>query len=114
MKIFALLVLLIFIKTFTCFSHPKRENFKKLQTFVSDLVFNELQAHPEMQSIAIVEYKNDFPPEFGEELIKLLPEDISKVIIRPENHWFHNSTLRLTKSSMVIYIVDKIDSVSFF
>jgi hypothetical protein len=61
-----------------------------------------------MRTIALIELENNFPQEFSSEILKCLPENVSKVISTHPGNFLMN----LTKLSLIIYVVDKIDEVS--
>lgn len=88
------------------------KKFDFLRDFVCNTTKNELERHPEIQTIAMVELKNNFPLKFSREILKCLPDNVAKVILKPHNNFNGNSTISLPKSSIVIFIADDVKEVS--
>lgn len=83
-----------------------RHNFSLLLDFACAIAKDEFNKNPEMRTIGVVELKNKFPPQFSREVLKCLPQDVSKVILNPHTHYNKNKTLILPKESMIIYVAD--------
>jgi hypothetical protein len=110
LPLFSLLLSLLFN-----FSHSKiihKNNFSLLRDFTCAVAKDELEKHPEMRTIAIIELENNFPPTFSREILKCLPDDVAKILMQPINNIHKNNTIFLPKESMVIFVADKIEKVS--
>jgi hypothetical protein len=90
-----------------------RKNFSRIRDFTCAVAKDVLVKHPEMQTIALVELENNFPKCFTREILKCLPEDVAKVVMMPfkivTGTYFSSP---LSKSSMVIFVVDHTENVS--
>ncbi len=95
------------------FLPQNRENFSLLRDLSCAVAVDELAKHPEMRTIALVELQSDFPETFSREILKCLPPEVAKVILKPYKLLLENVTksLVLTKETMVIYVADKIERV---
>ena len=62
-----------------------RQDFSLLLNFTCGAAKDELEKHPEMQTIAMVELENNFPREFSREIQKCLPKEVAVININP--HW---------------------------
>lgn len=89
----------------------RRLNYELLSNFVCAVAKDEFEKHPEMRTIALTELENNFPSNFSRQILKCLPNQVAKVIINPHSHFDYNSTLMLSKESMIIYVADKIEKV---
>lgn len=107
-----ILVILIVFNTVQCQNAPDKD-FSLLQDFVCAAANDEHHKNPLMQTIAMVELENEFPPGFSRGILKCLPPDVAKVILNPHVFERYNITMQLTKSSMIIYVADKMDKVNF-
>jgi hypothetical protein len=93
------------------FSFSKNQRFSLLRDFTCAVAKDELQIHPDVQTIAMIELENNFPPQFRGEILKCLPDGVAKVNIVPHTYLNPRSKFKLSKHSMVIYIADKIEKV---
>lgn len=89
----------------------RRHNFELLSSFTCAVVNDELEKHPEMRTIAMVELKNDFPSNFSREISKCLPNFVAKMIMNPHDNFNESCTFMFPKESMIIYIADAIEKV---
>ncbi len=87
-------------------------NFSLIRDLTCLVAKDELEKHPEMRTIALVEVTHDFPPEFTSEILKCLPDQVSKIILKPHSHVSWNTSIILSKESMIIYVVDDFNHVS--
>jgi hypothetical protein len=92
-------------------NRQKHSNFSLLINFTCAVAKDELEKHPEMRTIALIELENNFKPNFSREILKCLPGDVAKVVIMPHSHAYGNSTVLLEKSALIIYVADKIQKV---
>lgn len=95
-------------------SISKKKTFQLLRNFTCAVVKDELEKHPEMQTIAMIELENNFPSNFSREILKCLPDEVAKVVMMPHTHVFRNNTIKLTKESMIIYVADRIEGRDSF
>lgn len=77
------IILIIFtLKPFNvCMENIKTKDFSLLRDFTCEIVKDELEKHPEMRTVVMIEIQNDFPHSFSRELLKCLPEYLTKLII---------------------------------
>ncbi len=108
-----LLHLLSFSCAFKDFLTIQNQNFSQLRDFACAAAEDELKKHPEMRTIALVEFENDFPSTFSAEILKCLPRDVSKIIFFPYIQKEGFNPIRIPKESMLIYVADKIEEVNF-
>ncbi len=107
---------------------PQSQNFSLLRDLTCAVAADEFAKHPEMRSILLVEQKNDFPKTFSAEILKCLPREVNKVILRPlrlvldklieiqGKQWvtkFHFDHLlrKIPKESLVILVSDEVEKV---
>ena len=110
LKIILALSVLNFLRAQNHFFATDFQNFSFLRDFSCAVAKDELEKHPEMRTIALIELKNYFPSGFSEEIIKCLPENVGK-IVSSDSDVFHHSSFSLPKESMVFYVVDEIEKV---
>lgn len=84
-----------------------RKHFSLLRDFTCDVAKDELEKHPEMRTIAVIELEHNFPSSFSREVLQCLPADVAKVMLDPHL----NYSLILPKETLVIYIADKVEWV---
>lgn len=84
-------------------------NYSRLVNFSCEVARDELEKHPEMRTIALIELKNNFPKKFSRDILNCLPERVSKVIMSPNDK--RNNRISLPKTSMVIYVADNVEKV---
>lgn len=87
------------------------KDFSLLRDLTCEFAKDELEKHPEMNTIALIELENNFPHKFSSEVLKCLPNYVTKVIMNPHTHASGNSTILLSKSALIIYIADKVEEV---
>lgn len=85
-----------------------RQNFTLLCDFICAVVKDELDKNQEMQTVGFVELENDFPSDFSRKMLKCMPHNVSKLILNPHDHFYRNTTMKLTKQTMVIYVANKV------
>jgi hypothetical protein len=112
-KVITLFSLIFFLHFSQSFNYHKN-NFSFLRNFTCAVAKDELEKHPEMRTIAMIELENNFPPTFSREILKCLPDGVAKILMKPHTNYFENNTVTLPKESMVIFVADKIHKVSFF
>ena len=113
-----LLHLLSFSCAFKDFLTIQNQNFSQLRDFACAAAEDELKKHPEMKTIALVEFENDFPSTFSAEILKCLPRDVLKIIFAPYTYYTRKEikhfSLILPKESLLIYVADKVQEVILF
>lgn len=78
-----------------------------LVDFTCAVARDELKNYPEMTTIAVIELENNFTLNFISEILRCLPNNVSKIISTQQN----NLSVSLTKSSLIIYVADVIEKV---
>lgn len=107
------LLRILLILTFLSEIYSKNISQKNLlKDFTCVVVKDELDKNPEMQTIVLIELENNFPLNFNREILKCLPQNVAKIVLKPHIDFYRNKTFSLSKSSMVIYVADKIRKVS--
>lgn len=98
----------IFLRfSFSTFINAEFPNFSLLRDFTCAVGKDELKNHPELQTIKLIELENDFPSNFSDEILKCLPDDVTKLVIRTNQ----NGTFNTTKNMMVVYIASCVRKV---
>jgi hypothetical protein len=87
-------------------SRHKNKNFQLLRDFTCAAARDELEKHPEMRTIAMIELENNFPPNFCREILKCLPDDVTKIVMNFQVDDFENKIIFMPKESIIIYVVD--------
>lgn len=119
---------ILFIKISACSQYAENilqkdhQNFTFLSDVTCAIAKDELEKHPEMQTIALIELQNNFTL-LSREIFKCLPADVAKLSIMPHTPYvtkelrtfaYHNLTLMLPKQSLIIYVTDKVEPVRKF
>lgn len=66
-----------------------------------------------MQTIAFFEGKNNVPKSFCPEILKCLPDEVTKVVLEPFIHIIiPQGATKLPKSTLVILVADEIKRVN--
>lgn len=92
-------------------SKHHRQKFSLLRAFTCKVAKDVIRKNPETRTIALIELENKFPHSFSSDILKCLPDDVTKLIIQPHSHIFMNNTISVSKSSIVIYVADKVEKV---
>ncbi len=89
------------------------ENFSLLRDLSCEVAADELAKHPEMRTILLVELRSDFPKTFSAEILKCLPPEVAKLILKPQTIVAEDRTKKhfLPKESLVIYVMDEVEKV---
>ncbi len=95
------------------FFSQNREKFSLLRDLTCAVAADELARNPEMKSILLVEFQNEFPKTFSAEILKCLPREVSKVILGPRKLLFDNDHMlkEIPKESLVILVSDEVEKV---
>lgn len=109
---FVFLKMFIFIRA-TRLHKSHDRNFSLLIDFTCAVAKDELEKHPEMRTIALIELENNFMPEFSQKISHCMPNDVAKVILT-SNKFYNKSETSMPKESMIILIADKIREVNFY
>lgn len=94
---------------------PSQSDFTLLRNFACAVAKGVLKKNPEMQGIALIELENNFSRNFGTQILKCLPGEVFKVTMQPHessSNAFH--PIRMAKSSLIIYIADKVENVNIY
>lgn len=94
-------------------THKKiSNNFSLLSAFICEIAKDELRYHPEMRTIAIFEFENNFPSNFDREILKCLPENVAKINFNLHKSVENENLMKHAKSSLIILVVNKTFEVS--
>lgn len=86
-----ILIIFVFTKTVYLKQNSDHGKFYFLRNFTCAVVEDELIKRPELSTVAMIELKNKFPIDFSRDILKCLPDYVTKVIMQPD--LFRNSSL---------------------